>query len=167
MPDQLARRAISCRAVPTRAVMCTSWPQACITGCSAPAASAWRAREGLGDARALLERQPVHVGAQHHVGPAPLRRIATTPVPPTPVVTSIAERAQLLRHARAGLHLAARQFGIAVEMIEQGGEIGAIVLRHRLAQRPLLRRAAGAAKRGQRRRSIMFMHASPCISRRS
>jgi hypothetical protein len=87
VPDQLARRAASCRAVPTMAVMCTSWPQACITGCSVPARSVWRAREGLGTPERSSSGSPSMSARSSTVGPAPLRMIATTPVPPTPVVT--------------------------------------------------------------------------------
>ncbi len=88
VPDQLALRACIWRAVPTRAVMCTSWPQACMTGFSTPSLSTWRAVEALARPDFSSTGRPSMSARIMTVGPGPLRRTATTPVPPTPVVTS-------------------------------------------------------------------------------
>ena len=92
----------------------------------------------IGDAGALLQRQAVHVGAQHHRRPGAVAQQGDDAVAADAGRHLVAERAQLARHPRRGLHLAAGQFGIAMEMIEQGREIGTIVARHRIAQRVVL-----------------------------
>jgi hypothetical protein len=75
-------------AVPAHAAICKSWPQACITGTGCPAAffAVTRLAKGApvfsstGNASSSVRSMTV--------GPAPLRSSPTTPVPPTPVVTS-------------------------------------------------------------------------------
>ena len=75
-------------AAPVQPAMCTSCPQACITGTVCPA--------GLTPVAVLAYGNPVFSSTgsasssvrRSTVGPFPLRSTPTTPVPPTPVVTS-------------------------------------------------------------------------------
>ena len=68
------------------------------------------------------------------VGPAPLRRIATTPVLADAFGDFVAERAQLGCEPLARLDFAPRELGIAVEVVEQRRQPVAVVGRDVVAQ---------------------------------
>ncbi len=88
VPRQASRAAASSAAAPSRQVTCMSWPQACITGTSAPPESCALPGARVRQAGLLKHREPVHVGAQQHGRARPRwHSTPTTPVPPTPVVT--------------------------------------------------------------------------------
>lgn len=88
VPRQSSRCPASNRAHPTREVTCTSWPQACITGCSRPSSSVTVAVEAYGrPVRSRTGRASMSARAMT-TGPSPLARTPITPVPPTPSVTS-------------------------------------------------------------------------------
>ncbi len=94
---------------------------------------------GVGQARALLQRQPVHVGTHQNGRPGAVAQDGDDAGAADSCGHLIAERPKLARHPRRRLGLAAGQLRIAMEMVEQGTEIFAIVARHGLAQRRLLR----------------------------
>ena len=88
VPCHLSFACASSVAAPTHEVMCTSWPQACITGTVSPAS--------FFVVTLLAKGRPVFSGTGSAsrsvrsitVGPGPFFRTPTTPVLPTPVVTS-------------------------------------------------------------------------------
>uniref|UniRef100_A0A0N4ZAR3 NAD-specific glutamate dehydrogenase n=1 Tax=Parastrongyloides trichosuri TaxID=131310 RepID=A0A0N4ZAR3_PARTI len=82
---------------------------------------------GVGQARLLLDRQAVHVGADHHRGSRAVAQDGDHAGAADAGGDVIAQSAQFLRHAGRGLDLKARQFGVAVEMVEQGAEVGVVV----------------------------------------
>ena len=92
-----------------------------------PVAVGLPGRRGIGETGLLTQRQAVHVGADHDC------RAVTIPQDGDDARTAhargdvIAERRKLCGHPRGGLHLEARQFRIAVEMVEQGGEVQVVV----------------------------------------
>jgi hypothetical protein len=76
--------------MPIPIVMCESWPQACMT----PLPLAY------GRPVSSFTGRPSMSTRASTVGPGPFRRIARTPVPPTPSVTSQpAERASRAKRA--------------------------------------------------------------------
>jgi hypothetical protein len=88
VPCQRSRFCAMSSAVPTHADMCRSCPHMCATehGLAGVVLRRRGARER--QAGLLLHRQRIELGAQHHGRAGPFFRIATMPVPPTPVVTS-------------------------------------------------------------------------------
>jgi hypothetical protein len=88
VPRHASRIAASRRAVPTSEVMCTSCPQACITGDATPSIPTCTAADALGRPFASLSGSPSMSARTSTVGPSPLRITPTTPVPPTFSVTS-------------------------------------------------------------------------------
>ena len=110
---------------------------------------------GIGQAAGLLQRQAVHVGADHHrraVAVAQHRDHAGATDAGRDV---IAEGGQPGRHDAGGADLHPRQFGMAMEVVEQGREVGAVVLLDRRRQGAVLGRGGqggGQGKHGGRRR---------------
>ena len=76
------------RAVPAHAAMWMSWPHACMTGVGWPSAS--RTTTVLANDKPVFSSTGSASSSVRSmiVGPGPFFRIATMPVPPTPVVTS-------------------------------------------------------------------------------
>ncbi len=87
VPRQASRAAASSAAAPSRQVTCMSWPQACITGTSAPREFVARPVLAYGKPVCSSTGSPSMSARSSTVGPAPFESTPTTPVPPTPVVT--------------------------------------------------------------------------------
>ena len=87
VPRQASRAAASSAAAPSRQVTCMSWPQACMTGTSAPRASCACPVLAYGRPVCSSTGSPSMSARSSTVGPSPLASTPTTPVPPTPVVT--------------------------------------------------------------------------------
>ena len=75
-------------AAPASQATCMSWPQACATGTVLPAASVAVAVLAYGRPVASFTGSASMSARSITVGPSPLRSSPTTPVRPTPVVTS-------------------------------------------------------------------------------
>ena len=75
-------------AAPTQDVMCTSCPQACITGTVFPVASVVVTCDAYGRPVFSSTGNASSSVRRSTVGPLPFFNTPTTPVPPTPVVTS-------------------------------------------------------------------------------
>lgn len=106
---------------------------------------------GVGQAGVFQQRKAVHVGADHDGGPVAVLQHRDDARAADAGGDLIAEGAQFLRHAGGGLDLHARQFGVAVEMIEQGAEVGVIVGLHRRLEPGVLRHGRRGARRQNRR----------------
>jgi len=81
--------------------MCTSWPQACITGTARPSASRPVAALAHGSPVSSRTGRASRSVRSITTGPGPLRSTPTTPWPPTPVVTAapVAESSAAIRAA--------------------------------------------------------------------
>ncbi len=89
MPLQSSLLAAICRAVPTRLVICTSCPQACMVKTSFPViGSICVLREAFSRPDFSSTGKPSMSARIMTSGPSPFSIIATTPVPPTSSVTS-------------------------------------------------------------------------------
>ena len=130
VPDQRSRRVAIARAVPTRLVMWTSWPQACITDTSLPSQSSCFAGRRVVEPGLLVHRQPVHVGAHHHRGPVAVLQQRDDAGAADPLVTSKpASRSSRARRAAVCV-LHHRQLGMPVEVEEQLSQVGVVVRLH-------------------------------------
>ena len=88
VPDQRSFIAAIRRAVPIQADMCVSCPQACITGVSCPSMPTAFTLLAKGRPVCSATGSASMSARSITTGPGPLRIMATTPCPPTPVVTS-------------------------------------------------------------------------------
>ena len=87
VPDHEVRIATSRRAVPTQAVIWVSWPQACMIPVSRPSRVVPRTRLAKGRPVRSSTGSASMSARSSNTGPGPFSITATTPVPPTPVVT--------------------------------------------------------------------------------
>ena len=116
----------------------------------------------IGHAGPFLERQAIHVGAEHDSRSGAVAQDRDHAGAADPGGHLIPQRAQLLRHAGRRVHLAAGKLRIAVEMVEQGSEAGRVVARHRLVQRAILRLGRRLHReRRDARRDHPFPHGFP------
>ena len=106
-------------------------------------------RRGVGQARAFLQRQTIHVGADHDGGPVAVLQHRDHARAADAGRDLISQGRQLARQPRRGLDLLPRQFGIAVEPVEQGREIGVIIRLHRRLQAGVLRQDGRPGRQGQ------------------
>src|SRR5690606_8691952 len=87
-PRQVSRCRASSRAQPVGQAVCTSCPQACMTGCSTPSRAVAVAVDAYGrPVRSRTGRASMSARAMT-TGPSPFARTPITPVPPTPSVTA-------------------------------------------------------------------------------
>src|SRR4051794_12861387 len=88
VPDQLLESSDKAALAPSRQVTCTSCPQACMTGTSVPPSVTARATLAYANPVFSSTGRASMSARSRTTGPAPLRSRPTTPVPPTPTVTS-------------------------------------------------------------------------------
>ncbi|MNC39289.1 hypothetical protein D3C75_879400 [compost metagenome] len=108
---------------------------------------------GVGEAGVFGQRQAVHVGADHDGRTGPVLEHCDHARPADAGRDLIAQGAQFPRHAGGGLDLHARQLGVAVEVVEQGAEVGVVVGLDRRLQPGVLSRYRRGARRQNRRQN--------------
>ncbi len=116
VPATSSRRPVTMRAAPSSIATCPSWPQACM--CSA------RAR-AVRNVVLLVDRQPVHVGAQHDrlAGPRAVQHADDAGLP-DPGVHLEPQRAQPLGDDAGGAVLFEAQLGVLVQIAPGCDDLG-------------------------------------------
>ena len=138
VPCQASRLRANKALAPISHATCMSWPQACATGTVLPDGVGRRHRAGIVEPGRLLDRQRIHVGAQHdRRAPHRCASRPTTPVFPTPVVTSKpaaravaampAVRVSCIDKFGMGVHVLIKRFKIGKQLVQVLQDNGALL----------------------------------------
>ena len=167
VPLHWSRMATSRRAVPTSEVAWTSWPQACITGCSIPVMSTWVTVGCIGESGVLFDRQPVDVGADQDQRAVAVSKHPDNAGAADPFGDLDPRCAKFVGEPFGGLEFPKRELRVAVEVDEEICEVGVVVVGDRLRQIIVRRKNRNAQNHHHRCQKHSFHWMSPSITHRA